>query len=114
MNEGPIQKVADAAKEIAKAAEKLTGFMITVVGAPLEQVSGALDDRIRLFRYKNLLKIQDQVEAIPLAEKGTLPFLSTSRFSISDCFAVPRFSAPAYRVAADPCGIAMPYIVGIL
>lgn len=92
MNEGPIQKVADAAQEIAKAAEKLTSFMIAVVGAPLEQVSGSIDDRIRLYRYRNLLKIQDQVEQLHAERR-----LSGKTVPIPPKFAIPIMDAASFE-----------------
>lgn len=62
---------AEAAKEVAKTtgkfaeiAEKVGGFVSKVIGPASNQIGGILEDRVRYFRYKNLLAIADKVEAI--------------------------------------------------
>lgn len=67
---------AKAAQEIAKAtgkafelAQKVGGFLNKVVGNAAVELGGALHDWARVFRYKNLLRLQDKVEDIHAARK---------------------------------------------
>jgi hypothetical protein len=61
----------ETAKEVAKATGKLAdliqkagSFFSKVVGRPLIKVGTILEDEVEFYRYKNLLRIADKVEAI--------------------------------------------------
>lgn len=56
-----IQKLAPLAD---KHAEKLEGFLSKVVGDGLSHLGGAFADWAASFRYKNALRLMDEVEAI--------------------------------------------------
>ncbi len=67
---------AKAAQEIAKATgkaidlvQKVGGFLNKVAGNAAVEVGGALYDWARVFRYKNLIRLQDKVEDIHAARK---------------------------------------------
>lgn len=78
-----MDEEAKAAREIAKttgiaikAAEKLVGFLRKICGDALIETGGSLHDWAILYRYKNLLKIQDKVDEIHRnrkAEGRTIP-----------------------------------------
>lgn len=90
MNDGPLQRGANALVDVADTAKKVSEFLIKVIGQPLEQASGMLDDQLRLYRYKNLLNLQDKIEAIHKARKlagKTIPI-------------PPRFAMPILEAAA--------------
>ena len=66
-----IEEEAKATQEIAKATgkgidaiKKFFGFMKDIFGAPLIEYGDALHDKIKLYRYKNLLNIIDAVTEI--------------------------------------------------
>jgi len=86
---------AKAAQEIAKAtgkaielAQKVGGFLNKVVGDAAAELGGAIHDWARLFRYKNLLRLQDKVEEIHAARK-----LQGRNIPIAPRFAIPLLQA---------------------
>ena len=67
MDEEAAKAVKEIAKTSAKAlavAEKLGCFFNKVLGDAASEIGGAVHDWVVLFRYKNLLRLQDKVEAI--------------------------------------------------
>lgn len=86
---------AKAAQEIAKttgkaidAAQKVGGFLNKVIGDAAVELGGALHDWARVFRYKNLLRLQDKVEDIHAARK-----LQGRIIPIAPRFAIPLLQA---------------------
>ncbi|MEX2163257.1 MAG: Abi-alpha family protein [Sulfuricaulis sp.] len=86
---------AKAAQEIAKAggkalevAEKVGAFLNKVVGDAVVELGGAVHDWARLFRYKNLLRLQDKVEEIHRERK-----LQGKSIPVAPRFAIPLLQA---------------------
>jgi hypothetical protein len=59
-----IQEVAKTAGKFAEITEKLGSFISKVVGGPIAQIGGILEDWTKYYRYKNLLIICDKVEEL--------------------------------------------------
>lgn len=88
-------ETAKAAQEIAKSTakaidlvEKVGGFLNKVVGDAIVEVGSIASDWARLFRYKNLLKLQDKVEEIHRTRK-----LENKTIPIPPRFAIPLLQA---------------------
>ncbi len=59
-----VQEVAKTTGKAIEAAERVGKFLSTIFGGALGEVGDIAHDWARYYRYKNLLKIQDKVEAI--------------------------------------------------
>jgi hypothetical protein len=66
-----IEEVAKATNEVAKTAGKMVeaversrAFFGTVIGQPLASLSGIVSDKLKFSRYKRLLNLMDEVEAL--------------------------------------------------
>jgi hypothetical protein len=90
-----VQEVAKTTGKFIEAAEKAGGFVSKVVGGASTQLGGILEDWTRYFRYANLLKIADKVEAIhagrriegksiPIPLKTAIPMLEAASLEDND------------------------------
>ena len=59
-----IQEVAKTTGKALEVTEKVGGFLCKVLGDSFQEMGGAFHDWTKFYRYKNLLKIHDKVEAI--------------------------------------------------
>jgi hypothetical protein len=71
--EKAIETTAQAVQQLTpvvdKLSERLTGFLHKVIGAGAEELGGAFKDWAATFRYRNALKLADQVEKIHAERK---------------------------------------------
>lgn len=113
-----IDEEAKAAQEIAKATgkgidavQRLGGFLDQVFGASLKEWGGSIHDRIKVYRFKNMLRLQDKVEAIyrqrllegkttPLPLRSALPLLEKA--ALEDDEAILSLWAALIANASDP------------
>lgn len=59
-----VQEVAKTTGKAIEAAERVAGFLSKVLGPAFSETAGIVYDWARYFRLKNLLRIQDKVEAL--------------------------------------------------
>jgi hypothetical protein len=59
-----VQEVAKTSGQLVDTAQRAGSFISKIVGGASSQIGGMLEDNAKLYRYKNLLKIADEVEAI--------------------------------------------------
>jgi hypothetical protein len=85
-----VQEVAKASVKFAEVTEKVGGFVAKVIGPASNQVGGILEDWTRYYRYKNLLKIADKVEAIHARRK-----IEGKTISIPPRIAIPMLESAA-------------------
>lgn len=112
------EETAKAAQEISRAtgkgidaAQKLGGFFSKILGNALGELGESLHDWAKLFRYKNLLRIQDRVEEIhskrklegkfiPIPPRSAIPLLESA--SREDEPALQELWAALIANATDP------------
>lgn len=84
-----VQEVAKTTGKAIEAAEKVAGFLNKVLGPAFSEAGGIIHDWARYFRLKNLLRIQDKVEAlyemrkiggktIPIAPRYAIPLIQNA------------------------------------
>lgn len=80
--EKAVEETAKAMQQLTpvidKQVDRLSGFLHTVIGAGAEHLGGAFKDWAATYRYKNALKLADQVERIHAERKllgKTVPIL---------------------------------------
>ena len=113
-----MEEEAKAAQELAKAvskgievSEKLGGFFSKVLGEGLAELGSAFSDWAKVYRYKNLLKLSDEIEkihadrklqgkTIPIPPKYALPILQEA--SLEDDAHVRSLWAGLIANATDP------------
>jgi len=88
-------ETAKAAQDIAKTtgkalevAERVGSFLNKILGDAIAEVGGAIHDWARLYRYKNLLRLQDKVEEIHRERK-----LQGKSVPVPPRFAIPLLQA---------------------
>lgn len=106
-----VQEVAKAASKGIEASEKLGGFLSKVLGEGLVELGSAFSDWAKAYRYKNLLKLSDEIEqihadrklqgkTIPILPKYALPILQEA--SLEDDADVRSLWAGLIANATDP------------
>ena len=83
-----VQEVAKASGKAIDAASKVGGFIGKVIGDATIEISGSLHDWAKYFRYKNLLRIKDKVEALHILRK-----LNGQSIPVPPRFAIPLLEA---------------------
>lgn len=64
-----VQSVAKLGEKSLETAEKLGGFFTRVFHGPIEEVSGIVTDKLRFVRWRRLVQMSDEVNAI-LEQRG--------------------------------------------
>jgi Abortive infection alpha len=92
------EEIPKAIGEVAKATGKISdllgqvgSFVGRIMGPAADQLGYSLEDRMRLYRYKNLVKIEDRVNKIHRARR-----IEGSSIPIA-----PRLAIPLLKAAAD-------------
>ncbi|WMS87901.1 Abi-alpha family protein [Pleionea litopenaei] len=106
-----IQELAKTASKGIEASEKLGGFLSKVLGDGFVELGSAFSDWAKAYRYKNLLKLSDEIEqihaerklmgkAINILPKHALPILQEA--SLEDDDDVRSLWAGLIANATDP------------
>lgn len=106
-----VKAVAEAASKGIEASEKLGGFLSKVLGEGFVELGSVFADWAKTFRYKNLLKLSDEIDqihanrrlqgkSIPIRPKYALPILQEA--SLEDDNDIRSFWAGLIANATDP------------
>lgn len=106
-----VQEVAKATTKGIEASEKLGGFLSKVLGEGFVELGAAFSDWAKTYRYKNLLKLSDEIDQIhinrklqgkpiPILPKYALPILQDA--SLEDDGDVRSLWAGLIANATDP------------
>jgi len=106
-----VQEVAKTSGKLVEATEKVGGFISKIIGGASTQVGGILEDWAKFYRYKNLLRIADKVEAIhaqrkiegktiPLPPRTAIPMLESA--SLEDDEILQKVWAQLIANSTDP------------
>ncbi|HUA68649.1 MAG TPA: Abi-alpha family protein, partial [Candidatus Saccharimonadales bacterium] len=106
-----VQEVAKTSGKLVETTGKVGGFISKIIGGASTQVGGILEDWAKFYRYKNLLRVADKVEAIhaqrkiegktiPIPPRMAIPLLESA--SLEDDETLQKVWARLIANSTDP------------